>query len=741
MTNETNKTLYDNLLKLFRLSLTNLKIYPPNSPIIEKQLTELYELIKKIIQNNTFVTITEIDGKIFINEEEYSSKDPISISNINNLVQFFIQSSIKSITFKKELLHNELKDFFTALVQKKSNLTTKEIIKVFIEQNNIKNIAIDEVEFITVSKSDKTIKSILQNISQPINNFPELMSVLNTTLSELEKLPSEETKNRITSTIAKQISTLDTKIIYEFLTNPLPPKFEEFKLKQQIVNNLTKHNLEDIFNEVVEWCKKLKNRSESEIEYLENLQNLKDFIKLVVNSPVSEFVPIEIFEELFKIGLIDALPEDIKHKKEEQKSWIAQLDELLSTKEPQKLLQEKFLKNLQENIEKLCIIGLDDKLDNLINLMIENLSNPVIKIRQLTSSYIKDISYSLNKNNKSTLAKNLGRKLLSFLLKEKEEIVFDQYILSIECIFTCLIKTKSYSIFTDYCKQLLLFVEENNKTEQQKVILIQKLINRVFDINKDVILNDLIDENCNKYIDDIIWFLKYISENSIELIFNAILSTKNQKVIYKLLDLLNNIDNKQKILDIVSEYLQPTTSQSIIAKLLDLLNKINYDFSNNLKKIYPYLNYANKISVLNYIQQKPLEENLQWLVSLLSIKEFQLLEYLIDILTTLNYKPASKEILKLLNIKNSDIKKRICISLGILKETKAIPKLKKLVQSSPKLFGIIKGEEIETRIAACWALSNFLIIPEVKSFLQKISNTSKEHQLSNIAKEILSSSK
>ncbi|MCS7231471.1 MAG: hypothetical protein RMJ67_04995 [Elusimicrobiota bacterium] len=230
----------NNLLKLFRLSLTNIKIYPITSPVVENQINELYNLLKQILQEKTFITISEMDGKIFINEEEYHSKDPISISNITYLAQFFIQTGIKSISFKKELLLEELKSFIVALTYKKTNISTKEIIKQIIEKHNIKNIAIDEVEYITVLRSDKTLKNILQTISQPISNFTDLMKVLNNVLPELDKIQDEETKKKIISTIAKQLSNLDTHILSDLLTNPLPQKFEQLELKQQILNNLTK---------------------------------------------------------------------------------------------------------------------------------------------------------------------------------------------------------------------------------------------------------------------------------------------------------------------------------------------------------------------------------------------------------------------------------------------------------------------------------------------------------------------
>ena len=135
---------------------------------------------------------------------------------------------------------------------------------------------------------------------------------------------------------------------------------------------MTKHKVEEIFNDIIGWVKELKKDTSNEIEYLDRLTNLKDFIKLIISSPVSKLVSIEIFEELFKVGMIDVLPEWIKNK-EVKKSWITELDDILNTGEPTSLLQESFITSLNDNIEKLCAIGLDNTLEKIVEKMSENL--------------------------------------------------------------------------------------------------------------------------------------------------------------------------------------------------------------------------------------------------------------------------------------------------------------------------------------------------------------------------------
>lgn len=578
-----------NLFKLFLLSLTNTKIYPITSPIVENYISELYNVLKQILRETTLITLSEMDSKIFVNAEKYSGKDSISMANLDYLTQPFIQTGFKSITFKKELLLEELKNFIIAIVTKKPGTPTKEIIKQFVQKNNIRNVSIDKVEYITVLKSDKIIKNIIQKISQPVSNLNELIDVLNTVLHELEKLPNEETQKKVSSMIAKQISTLDSYLLCELLTNSLPLKLEQSGLKNEIINNLTKQDIEEILNEIILWCKKLRNQVESKFEYIKKLQSFKNFISFVINSAVSEILPFELFEELFKIGLIDALPEAIKQKKEEQKSWISQLDELLETKQPEKLLQEKFLFSLKENIEKLCIIGLDDKVETIISLMTENLSNPVVKVRLLAASSIYEISNQLTKNSKSKISKNLISRILNFLFKEKEKAIINLYLYSLEKSFMCLINCKDYSSFNNFVKQMLLNAQEIQKTEPSKYKSIYYLIEKIFINKKEKILNRLIQEVDTKITNEILWFLNYIVAHSIETTIEAIFNISNQEILYKPQDLIISMNNKREVIGSILAYLSLITSQYKISKIVDLIEKIDYDFSEALKQIYPYV--------------------------------------------------------------------------------------------------------------------------------------------------------
>lgn len=728
--------LINELLKFLRLSITNIKIYPITSPLVESQIHQLYSIIKKLLYDKDYISISEMGEKIFVNTEEYIPKDPTSFSNSLYLTKFFIQVGIKSITLKKEVKIEELKEILVALVTKKPKLTTKEVVQQVIQEKKINNITIDEVEFVSVLKSDQSIKSILRMISSPVSDLASLMNMLSRVFSEFDKVENENTKKQLLNAVSKYVSSLDIQIVKELFTQTLPPKIEQIGFKQQVFNNLTKQNVEEIFNEIINWCKRIRAETVDESEYLEQLQNLKEFIKLVVNSPVSKLVPVDIIEELFKIGLLDALPDWIEEQKE-KKSWITYLDEILNTNEPVKLLQEEFLNSLQENVEKLCIIGLDDKLEKFTSLMAENLSNPVVKLRQLAANSLNDISANVIKYNKINIVKNIIPSIIKYFFKEQSEEVISQYIEILFQTLSNLVLAKDYTSFVFYSKQLLQFAEEIKNFNQQKYTLVDSLLVKIFKDTKDAILEDLLNEE-QPYFNEILWFLNYVSESSVDILINAVVNSDNPQVRNLLSQIL--VKNQKIVIDKIIKYLNLEVSNLNLARMINILKKFDYDFSPFLIKLYKYVNYVNKINIINYIYQKqPTDENLGWLVTLLVEEDDQIIEYILDIIILLRYKPANKQLIKLLSIiNNKDLKKRICLALGVLKEIESIKPLRKIIFSKPKLFGIIKGEDLEVRMSACLALGNFITLPEIKSLMNNLTK-SKEKEIANIAKEIIQS--
>ncbi len=737
--NSSSNTILDQqhieiLIKSFRLALTNIRMYPVTSTLVEKPISDFYSIIKQLCTFLPEVVIAELDNKIYVNTIECSGRE--ALVSANQLVQIFIQAGIKSITFRPNITLEELKEILIALSTKKQKTTTKELLKQVIQEKGIQNVAIDEVEFITVSKSDSVVKSILNQLSVAPSNLSELMNILSNVYTELDKVTNKETKQQIQEKIVKYISSLDAQTISDLFSQPLPPKIEQSGLKQQVFNNLTKQKVEETFNEIITWCKRLRNEVSSEIEYLEKLSHLRDFIRLVINSPVSKLIPIEIFEELFKVGLIDVLPEWVTEKKQ-KKSWIAELDELLNSNEPVKLLQESFITSLNDTLDKLCVIGLDDKIEKITTMMVENLQNPVIKLRQLASSSLNTITKQIVKYGKDAIVRKLVGNIINLLIKEQDETVVKQYIEIFFDSFVSMIIAKDYQTFIDYAQQLLKFALELYSVSSEKSKLIYDMFNKVFNSTKEILGEDFASGK-EEYIIPILWFLNYIGDNSIEILVSTSIKTENVKVRQMILNILK--DRVEKVAEVIKKMVTPKTPSREINKIIDILNQLDYDFSETFISLFPYTTYANKIAIINYVYKYPTEHNIEWLVSLLDSDDLQIIEYIVDIITSLEISSSVPKLIKLLKTDNIDIKKRVCVALGTLKNVIAVKPLRKILMSRPKFFGLIKGQPMELRMVACWALGNFITLPEIKSLFIKIAN-SKDQPIANSVKEMLQKNK
>ncbi len=721
------------LIRSLRITLTNIRMYPITSNLVEQPMNEFVSSLKRLLSTQPYVAISEMDEKIFVNSQEYNPDEPTLKSHSRFLAQFFVQSGLKSVTFKPETKEEDIKNVLIALVSKKPKTTTKEIVKQVLQEKNISSIIIDEVEFITILPSDKDVKNILKNISSSVNSLPDLMNVLGKAYTDLDNIKDDKSKNTVKDSLAKYVSSLDPSVIRDLFSQPLPPKIEESGLKQSVFNNLTKQKVEEIFNEIILWVKNLKKDVSNEIEYLDRLNNLKDFIKLAVNSPVSRLVPIEIFEELFKVGMIDVLPEWIKNR-DEKKSWITELDELLNSGESVKLLQESFITSLNENIEKLCSIGLDNTIDKLVEKMSDNLQNPVIKLRQLSASSLNTITKQLTKYNKTKIATKIVSNLINLMLKEKDESILKQYFEIIKDSMLNMVINKNYVNFCTYGKQLLKYALDISNSNPQKAELIYELFDKIYILSKDILAQDILILEGEQQ-DSIFWFLNFLSDTSNEILVNTILKTENVNLKRMILELLKQ--KKDVSVKNISKILSPKTNAKELSRVIEILEEFDYDFTKELSEIFFTTTYSNKISIINYFYNKPSQENISLLIKLLDYEETQVSDYLVDIISSLELKIAVPKLINLLKkTKNLELKKRICVALGILKEIISIDILKKIVFSKDKLFGLIKGLPVDLRVVACWALGNFITLPEIKDLFLKLKN-SPEEQIALTAKKIL----
>jgi len=284
----------------------------------------------------------------------------------------------------------------------------------------------------------------------------------------------------------------------------------------------------------------------------------------------------------------------------------------------------------------------------------------------------------------------------------------------------------------EYGRKLLKFAVEVSRVMPDRTKQVFSLFRGVFEATKDVLASDLV-AGQREHREPILWFLGFLGDTSVELLVSTLAKTEDPTLRKVILQILKTQPHS---VEAIKEMLIPKTPGRELYRLLNVLEEFDYDFSENLYELFNFTSYANRIAIINYVYKRQTEKNIQWLMSLLDSEDTKVLEYVVDMITSLELKHAVPKLIKLLKTQNTELKRRICVALGVLREAEAIKPLKKLLFSKPRLFGLLKGEPLEVRLAACWALGNFVSLPEVKGLFLKLTK-SKEKPLASSAKEVL----
>ena len=725
------------IIQLFRITLTNIRIYPPSSTLVEDPFNDLYNSLNEYFKNNPVLTLSEMNNNILINGEQFVSKDIKTLTHLNELSKIIKQKELNSITFKSGLTKDELKTFLEGLVLKKPNLKTKDFLEQIFSEKKFNHITIDEIEYIPAVKSDQQISKIFTCLNQSANNMTDVMSTLGEVYTLMDSIKEPSLYDKIQERIANYIANLDIGLLKDVIQNQLPPKIENSGLKDVVISSFTKEKLEEIFKEIVNWCKTLKEKVSSETEYLNQLNSLKNFLKKLLQSPISKLISIEVYDQLLNAGVLDEVPQWLEETKKQQQSILFQLDTLLE-KDSINLLESSVLLNLPEAVEKLCQLGLYDTLKKLVTKMIENFDNNLVDVRKITADTVYEFFKIMMKYRQDKIISQGSDIFLNKFEKEKEFNVYkiQNNVLSELCEY--FISINNYEQAKNIIQLFKKISLQEFPSDAEKIKLVKQSIVNILDKTKDVFLTDLISLDVNKQA-LATWFILTRGEESVSYLINLIKQTDDirSRII------IANVSKAfgEKTITEIKNNLNLGIPAKQLKNIIDILHvygeKYFQDFIPILEKIVIYVSYPVKYSIIRYLEKfLNIKSAKTLLIHLLHNPDNSIKQEIINIIYENKVIEASNELLNLLPNVDNDIKKEICTVLGKLKVKEAIPVLTKIAVSSPKLFGIFPGIDPDVRARACWALSNFL---EFKNVKDTIKNLTKDKNLSikNFAKEIL----
>jgi len=379
---------YRDFLKLLKVTLTYLRLYPPNSQVILGQIEKIYNWISERLNANNEMIISEIGGIIIIDGEELNNPEILNLSQ--NLGEHFIKTGLKSVKFVRGLGAEELKQFLLEFAPRQMGNWAERKIGPHLEFNQVRYVAIGPEEEIT-----KKISELTENVGQDIS---EVITLIRRSYDLIEEKPAAN-KELLYDHLARRLARLDPLLLQEIFDRELPPKIEQSRLKERLLQSLGQQQISELFSEIKVWYEEIRQREKGDFTAVEQLNRLKKFIKKILTSPAAQQVSFKIYEDLLKLGLLDELPEWLKGQ--ETKNIIAEVENWLK-EEPAYLLSAEVGPKISSAAEQLIVLGINELLTKLLVHLSLNLSAKSANSRQTTIDLLlalRDILARYGKEN------------------------------------------------------------------------------------------------------------------------------------------------------------------------------------------------------------------------------------------------------------------------------------------------------------------------------------------------------
>lgn len=725
--------LLSKIIKLFRMTIVNMRMYPSGSDIVQKNFDELFESLDEYLAQSPMLSLMEMGGALLVDGHELTVPDVTIRNQMTDFARILRNQEIHSITLKKGMTRDNLNVFLDGITHKKPHLKTKDFLEKLFNEKKIDNIVIDQIDYIPVLKTETNVRKILELLNKDTEDMPDVMNTISQVYNILDEVQDKNTREQIQERIANYLSNKDVSLIKELLEKELPPKIEKSGLKDALLSTLTKERIEDIFRDVIKWCSEMKSSSSSASEFIKYLTSLKDFIKKFLASPASKLVSMEVYEELFRVGLLDQIPGWVEETRRKKQSLLLQIDSIIEG-DSGSLLELGVVEHLPEVVEKLCQLGLDDTVTKLMEKMSENLQNPLVKIRRVASETMDKFIEVLGRYKKVNQLIGMANSFLTSSERENEKGIYSTQILAVSNIIEKLISYGCYSLVKGMLtslKKLSMpdFFSDSSKTDQA-----QGAISSIFTNIKNLLLADFTSADPDKQ-DVARWFLLNASEDTVPSLITFIKETEDYRTRKLSAGILNSYG--ESCINGIKDNLNMGLTGQELRRLIEVLDEFpGGDFLNEIKRILPFGSPQAKISILDYLGKLNTAESRILIAGMLQHQEDFLKEGALDIIDKYGISEAVPEMKAAFPSAGPEIQKDIIAVLGKLKDPSAVPFLIKIVRSYPGLFGLIKGMPVDVRGMAARSLRGFLPDPSVEKALRELAKSG-DLPIKTIAEEIL----
>lgn len=230
MDDQTNPTLKAlTVITLLNAAVKNVRLYPPASDSVVHTVDRLHHAISDFLADEERLLFAESEKTFLIGDQPLKQVDREK-SHVQSMLNLLVSFELKSISFERGLLREELDDFLDCFSRKPESIKSEGGLAQMMNKRNITHIVLDEKVYVAVSKDHKiaatfdiTDEQVVQFIMQALpqvdpsseqfedmaRNPETLVRAFDTTMSRIMAQKRRLSELELSESLAHMLSLLD----------------------------------------------------------------------------------------------------------------------------------------------------------------------------------------------------------------------------------------------------------------------------------------------------------------------------------------------------------------------------------------------------------------------------------------------------------------------------------------------------------------------------------------------------
>ena len=719
-------------------AITNLRLYPPTSAMINNTIDRVYETLLAILKEEDSLILAESERNILVCGQLLSQKDQEK-PQVMAFLELLLNFGIKSIMFEKGLNKADLLTFLEILKGKPRDVEKEGGLQEVITSKKLLHVLLDQKIYVARDKDRQVLAGIdikdeqivrymtgADSISDPdlqkikdMAKDPEWISRVfqsglkhiaeqgevgrNIKLSKdvvrmirvLDNIVDKIDKDKIALHLASSILDMDIETIGMVLTQNIEGLLGD-RLFDHIINQMD----DDKFERVAAKINSMSDRTGAEDGKHDRIEFIDQVYKRIINSDKGR-------------QLQSKIQEIIAYEKEQKERLAVHLEEAINNifKGDKKIfLDKQVMQSLPGIIERLFSQDQNQKAEEIIEKLGEGLLSEDSDVRAQLSEALIHIVESLTAEKRTETMCRLSNKLVRWIKFETLETpAYKQICFQLQNLVQTLIRNYQ---FAD-CDPILEIFNLIYSGQVKKSEAIQNIAGNVLkgipsgDL-LDILLKEFLANEKNKR-EEVSRILNSIGAAPVDRLLDVLRESQDSSERVRILQLISNIGHPA--IPALTERIKQDEPWYYIRNLAFLLGKVGSEAHVNvLQPLLFHEDLRAQQEALKSIYSIGGTYRGEVFLSVLPTSDDRLKISIVNMLGVLKYREAECPLLKLLKDKSfitskirTELEENICVALGRIGTQKAIPVLTAIAKQKSLLN--IRSYNAKVKVAAGRALA------------------------------------